>query len=90
LKKELKNFREIEHGIMDAIWEALDIQPPSDEDWKKIKDADRVLLNYEASEIVSRDSWAEEVDRDYNLKSESWREDKREFMERFRELRKNF
>lgn len=90
LKKELKNFREIEHSIMDAIWEAVDIQPPSDEDWKKIKDADRVLLNYEASEIVSRDGWAEEVDRDYNLESNSWREDKKKFMEKFGELKKNF
>ena len=90
LKKELESFREIEHGIMDALWEALDLEPPSEQDWKNIKEADRVLLNYEASEIVSQDGWAEEVDRDYDLESESWREDKRKFMERFRELRKNF
>lgn len=90
LKKELENFRKIEHGIMDAIWGALDIQPPSDEDWKRIKKADRVLLNYEASEIVSQDGWTEEVNRDYKLKSNSWEDDKRKFMEKFRELQERF
>lgn len=87
LKKELEDFREIEEKIMDAIWKALKVEKPREKDWKKIKDADRVLLSHEASELVSIDDWVGDVDRSYSLDSGSMEEDRERFMERFRELK---
>lgn len=86
LKKELENVKQIEENIMNVIWNALDIQHPTGEEWRKVKQADKILLYHEASELVSRDNWAEKVDRDYNLTSGSRKEDKERFLSRFTDL----
>ncbi|MFB6242379.1 MAG: hypothetical protein ABEJ36_06290 [Candidatus Nanosalina sp.] len=87
LKKELNEFQEIEDQIMDAIWRALDIPEPSEKDWGKVKEADSVLLKHEAKELVSLDSWTDAVERDYDLESDSMKEDRRRFLERYRQLK---
>ena len=79
LKKELENVKQVENNIMNVVWNALDIQPPAEEEWQKIKQADKILLYHEASELVSRDDWAEKVDRDYDLTSDSRKEEKKDF-----------
>lgn len=85
LKKNLDNLRSIEDEILDAVWEAFDIDKPGDDEWKKVKEADNTLLHYEAPQLVSLDGWTRDVDRDYSLKS-GFSKDREEFLSRFREL----
>lgn len=87
LKKELSDFQVIEDRIMETVWKALDIPEPSEKEWKKVKAADRVLLNHEARELVLLDGWTEKVDRSYSLKSYSMEEDRERFLQRYRDLK---
>lgn len=86
IKSNLEKFREIEERILKALWNAFGVSPPSDEQWKKVKQADRKLLNYEAGKLLNHAGWPEQVDIEHDLGG-SPEEDKKKFIEKFRQLK---
>jgi hypothetical protein len=68
VKAELPAFREAEDAILDAVWAAFDVPPPSDDEWAAVMDADRRLRRYETHELLADSDWAgPPLDRDYDL-----------------------
>jgi len=58
--------------VLDVIWEAFDVRPPTDGEWGRVMDADDRLLAYEADSILEGGEWAGETpDLGYDLRAES-------------------
>lgn len=71
VKAEFEAFERAERRILEAVWTAFDVEPPTDAEWEVVMAADDRLLAYEASELLADGSWAAEPpDRDYDLRSD--------------------
>ena len=60
LKAELDGIETVEHEILDAVWRAFDVSPPTDDEWATVMEADDRLLAYEATHLLEDGSWAAE------------------------------
>jgi hypothetical protein len=70
VKAEFESFERAERRILEAVWRAVDVGPPTDAGWDAVMAADDRLLAYEASELLADGSWAADPpDRDYDLRS---------------------
>ncbi|MBZ6496635.1 hypothetical protein [Natrinema longum] len=72
LKAEYEQFDRVEERILEAVWTAVALEPPSDGEWERVMAADDRLLAYEADRVLEDGSWAESVaDLGYDLQSDS-------------------
>lgn len=72
LKARLETFERIEDRVRDAVWTALGVDPPTDEEWERVMAADDRLLAYEANRILEDGAWADSSpDLGYDLGAES-------------------
>lgn len=72
IKARIDEFERIEAGILDAVWMAFDVEPPTQEEWERVMAADDRLLAYEASALLEDGNWAgESVDLGYDLQADS-------------------
>lgn len=44
---------------MAAVWDSLDIDPPTADEWERVMAADDRLLAYEATNILTGGEWAD-------------------------------
>ena len=83
LKAEYELFDRVERRILDAVWIAFGIDPPSDDEWARVMDADDRLLAYEADALLEDGSWAAAApDLEYDLRSDSINEIRGRFVSR--------
>ncbi len=83
LKAEYDAFARIEAEVLAAVWSALDIDPPSDDEWERVMAADDRLLAYEAAHVLADGSWAGDTpDLGYDLHSASIGAIREQFRER--------
>jgi hypothetical protein len=83
IKAEFDGLERAEARVLDAIWAAFDLRPPTDEDWATVMAADDRLLAYEAEELLADGSWAESPpDLDYDLAADSPRAVRERFVAR--------
>lgn len=72
LKAQFEVFDQVEERILDAIWAAFEIEPPSEAEWAQVMAADDRLLAYEADQLLEDGSWAADPPAlDYELCSDS-------------------
>lgn len=72
IKAEFDDFEQAEERLLDAIWMAFDLRSPTADEWATVMAADDRLLAYEASELLSDGSWAEDPpDLNYELQADS-------------------
>lgn len=57
-KSQYDLFEDVESAILDAVWTALGVEPPTGEEWETVMAADDRLLAYEADELLEDGSWA--------------------------------
>jgi hypothetical protein len=70
LKTRFDEFERLEEAILDAVWTALDVAPPTEAEWERVTRADDRLLAYEADALLTDGSWAEAPpNREYELRS---------------------
>lgn len=81
LKAEHEAFDRIEGRILDAVWTAFGIDPPTEDEWARVMAADDRLLAYEANSILEDGGWA---DRSPELEYELGAESTENVRERFR------
>jgi 5'-deoxynucleotidase YfbR-like HD superfamily hydrolase len=60
VKRRLDGFEEIEAAVLAAVWDGLDVDPPTESEWKRVMTVDDRLLAYEADELLADGSWADE------------------------------
>ncbi|AEH38047.1 hypothetical protein [Halopiger xanaduensis] len=73
LKARFESFERVEERVLDAVWTAFDIEPPTDDEWDRVMAADDRLLAYEADRILEDGSWAGRApDLEYDLRSDSF------------------
>ena len=83
VKTEFASLERVEERIREAVWAALDVRPPDEEEWAAVVAADDRLLAYEASELLADGSWAAEPpDVDYDLRAGSVDDVRERFLER--------
>lgn len=71
LKAELESFHDLEERLLSAVWTALEIDPPTEAEWRRVMDADDRLLAYEANSVLEEAAWADpSPDLGYDLASE--------------------
>ncbi len=58
LKTELASFQGLEDQLLSAVWTAVGIDPPTDDEWDRVMDADDRLLAYEANAVLEGGGWA--------------------------------
>lgn len=69
IKVEFDGLARAEDRILEAVWTAFDLAPPTEEEWAAVMAADDRLLAYEAAELLADGSWAAEPpDLDYELR----------------------
>lgn len=72
IKAEFDGIERAESRVLAAVWDALEIPPPTDEEWRMVMEADDRLLAYEAEQILADGSWASDPpDLAYDLRSGS-------------------
>ena len=87
LKTEVDLFDAVEQRILDAIWSALAVDPPTEEEWTRVMNADDRLLAYEAAHLLEDGSWADPAPSlEYDLKSASTPVVREQFLERAESL----
>ena len=70
LKTNVEAIERIEGEILEAVWTALNVTPPTDAEWSQVMAADDRLLAYEADTLLEDASWAgESADLGYELHS---------------------
>lgn len=57
IKASIGNYEEIEAQLMNAIWDALGIPRPSEEEWEKVKQVDDLMLLNEAKILMKCEHW---------------------------------
>jgi hypothetical protein len=68
IKAEFPAFETAEERVLEAVWTAVDLPPPPDDEWATVMAADDRLLAYEASELLADGSWADDPpDLGYDL-----------------------
>ncbi|WP_049924495.1 hypothetical protein [Halopiger djelfimassiliensis] len=83
LKAEYDLFDDIEGRVLDAVWNAVGVDPPSDDEWTRVMAADDRLLAYEASSLLEDGSWTDRSpDLGYDLRSDSVAEIRERFLAR--------
>lgn len=83
IKPELAGYDRAEADIRAAVWTALDLPPPADEEWATVTRADDRLLAYEADQLLADGSWAADPpDLEYELSGRSVGEVRAAFRER--------
>lgn len=81
LKSQYEIFDQVEGRILDAIWAAFEIEPPSEAEWAQVMAADDRLLAYVADQLLEDGSWAADPPAlDYELCSESITEIRDQFL----------
>lgn len=72
IKGQFDGIERAEDRVRSAVWTALEVRPPTDEEWAAVMAADDRLLAYEADGLLADGSWAEEPpDLDYDLGADS-------------------
>lgn len=72
IKARLGEFERIEERILDAVWEAFELDPPTDDEWERVMAADDRLLAYEATSLLEDGEWAgHSPDLGYTLRADS-------------------
>lgn len=72
LKRHLPGYREIEDDIQAAVWASFDVEPPSDDQYRAVKRADRALGQYELPELFPQQTWeGQRPDLDYDLRADA-------------------
>lgn len=72
LKAEFERLERAEERVLDAVWDAFEIDPPTRSEWERVMAADDRLLAYEAAELLEDGSWADTPpELAYELRSES-------------------
>ncbi|MFC7134089.1 MULTISPECIES: HD domain-containing protein [Salinibaculum] len=88
LKARYDVFERVEAEVLDAIWRALDVDPPDETEWERVMTADDRLLAYEAGNVLEDGSWAgEPPDLAYELRSDSIETIRTQFLSRSETLR---
>lgn len=59
IKKHLHTYKKAETYLHEIIWQALDIRKPTEEEWKIVKKADKLIQHHEANQLLSKASWAD-------------------------------
>lgn len=85
MKQNLDEYERLEDRILEVIWKSLNLEPPTEEEWKQVKKSDERLLNQEGLEMLSHAEWPEDKGVDFSLESSPGR-DEEKFGQRFREL----
>jgi len=86
-KTEFDLFERVEAEILDSVWEALAVDPPTDEEWAQVMEADDRLLAYEAEQLLEDGSWAAEPpDLGYDLRAGSIADTREQFLARGQSL----
>jgi hypothetical protein len=68
VKDRFEGFDVAEGRILDAVWAALSLRPPTESEWAAVMAADDRLLAYEADHLLADGSWAADPpDADYEL-----------------------
>jgi hypothetical protein len=57
LKKHLPNYKRAEERVQGAIWQAFELDPPTDEAWAAVKRADGRLQRYELPVLIPSQKW---------------------------------
>jgi hypothetical protein len=87
LKRHLPGYREVEDDIQRTIWDAFDVRPPTDDEYRAVKRADRALGQYELPELFPHQSWeGERPDLDYDLRADARFDVPRRFEAKTRDL----
>ncbi|WP_049924968.1 hypothetical protein [Halopiger goleimassiliensis] len=87
LKGELEGFERIEDRVLEAVWEGLDVQPPTQREWERVMEADDRLLAYEAAALLSDGSWAADPpELEYDLEPASISTVRERFLTRAEQL----
>jgi hypothetical protein len=87
LKAEVSSFDRVEAAVLDAVWRAFDVDPPTEGEWAAVMAADDRLLAYEAAELLEGGEWAgDPPDLDYDLSSDDFDAVRRRFRSRAERL----
>lgn len=83
LKAEHEVFERMEARVLDAVWTAFDIDPPTDDEWARVMAADDRLLAYEADALLENGEWADSPpDLGYDLRADSIADVRERFLAR--------
>lgn len=83
LKAKFDMVEQVEDRILNTIWTAFGIDPPTDDEWEQVMTADDRLLAYEANNILEDGTWAERSpDLDYDLQTDSTDAIREQFLSR--------
>jgi hypothetical protein len=86
-KTEFDLFDRVESAILDAVWNGLAVQPPTDDEWERVMAADDRLLAYEADRLLEDGSWAADAPTlDYDLRAGSIDRVREQFLDRSESL----
>ena len=87
LKTNVEAIERVETDVLEAVWTALDVAPPTDAEWSRVMAADDRLLAYEADTLLEDASWAgESADLDYELHSAAPERIREQFLARAERL----
>jgi len=71
VKTEFEAFERAEERVLGAVWTALDVDPPTADEWEAVMAADDRLLAYEAADLLADAAWADDPPAlGYELRSE--------------------
>lgn len=72
IKDRFDSFERAEARILTAVWDSLNVEAPTADEWERVMAADDRLLAYEAGELLADGSWAERSpDLGYDLGEDS-------------------
>ena len=60
LKARFESVERAEARLLDVVWDALVVDPPTADEWDRVTAADDRLLAYEATELLEDGSWADD------------------------------
>jgi hypothetical protein len=87
LKRQLEDIERLEDEILAAVWRALAVDPPTDDEWERVMAADDRLLAYEADALLSDASWAADPPAlEYDVEPRPTEEVREQFLSRSRTL----
>lgn len=87
IKAEFQRFERAERRVLDAVWEAVEVPPPTPDEWAVVMAADDRLLAYEADEVLADGSWADAPpDLQYDLRVEDAAAVRERFLDRAERL----
>jgi uncharacterized protein len=90
IKKQLPYYKKAEKHLQTLIWKALGIRKPTEEEWKQVKKADKLLQQHEANQLLLYASWADPTINLENIiiQNEPIEKVKKQFLDLYHYLRK--